>query len=151
MILEFRKTKADQNGFGEQKLLRATGIHRLCPVEALVRMKQVWPARFALKSMEGSKPLFRWASGKVLKRVEIQHLLQKVAKGVGLPPDRFLSHSLRIGGATALYQSTMDIELVKRMGRWQSLAVHRYLQDGGGVIPKVAEKMVATGDEVVVK
>lgn len=27
-----------------------------------------------------------------------------------------MSHSLRIGGATALYQATADIELVKRIG-----------------------------------
>ena len=70
----------------------------------------------------------------MLKRLEIQHFLQAAADGVGLPKSRFLSHSLRVGGATALYQATADIELVKRMGRWTSSAVHRYLQDGGAVM-----------------
>ena len=40
---------------------------------------------------------------------------------------RFGSHSLRIGGATALYQSTKDLEQVKRFGRWTSDAFHGYL------------------------
>ena len=145
VTLQFRKTKADQVGFGDSKLLKATGRRHLCPVEALERMRLVWPARFEVQSKESSKPLFRWASGGVLKRLEIQGLLQKAATGVGLPPERFMSHSLRIGGATALYQSTMDIELVKRMGRWSSGAVHRYLQDGGCVIPQVAQRMADLG------
>ena len=72
--------------------------------------------------------------------VIVQHFLQRAAEGVGLPKDRFLSHSLRVGGATALYQATTDIELVKRMGRWTSSAVHRYLQDGGAV-KGVSQKM----------
>ena len=55
------------------------------------------------------------------------------AAGVGLPPDRFMSHSLRIGGASALFQATADIELVKRMGRRASSAVQSYLFDGGTV------------------
>ena len=147
VTLTFRKTKADQLGFGDSKLLKSTGRHHLCPVEALERMRKVWPLRFQDGKTEATRPLFRWSSGKVLNRGEIQVLLQRAARGVGLPPERFLSHSLRIGGATALYQSTMDVELVKRMGRWTSSAVHRYLQDGGGLIPKVAERMATMGEK----
>ena len=147
VTLTFRKTKSDQLGFGDVKMLKATNRRHLCPVEALERMRKVWPARFQQGSGEAVKPLFRWSSGKVLNRMEVQVLLQRAARGVGLPPERFLSHSLRIGGATALYQATMDVELVKRMGRWSSSAVHRYLQDGGGLIPKVAERMATMGEK----
>jgi hypothetical protein len=130
VTVQFRKTKVDQMAFGEAKTLRATGRRYLCPVEALWRMKTYWPRRFAKDSSTSKEPLFRWGSGGVLKRLEVQHFLQKAAEGVGLPGDRFLTHSLRIGGATALFQATADIELVKRMGRWTSSAVHRYLEDG---------------------
>eukprot|EP00435_Cladocopium_sp_Y103_P042118 s923_g11.t1 len=133
VTIQIRKSKVDQMGFGDSKTLRATGRRFLCPVEALVRMKRFWPNRFRQSSQESAEALFRWATGGVLKRLEIQHFLQKAAEGVGLPGDRFMSHSLRVGGATALYQATADIELVKRMGRWTSSAVHRYLQDGGTV------------------
>eukprot|EP00435_Cladocopium_sp_Y103_P012460 s1027_g3.t1 len=91
VALQFRKTKTDQLAFGDTKTLKATGVAYLCG---------------------------RWAMGGVVRRLEIQHLLQKSAAAVGLEGDRFMSHSLRIGGATALYQATSDIELVKRLGRW---------------------------------
>ena len=133
VTIQFRKTKADQLGFGDAKMLKATGRRFLCPVEALWRMRKFFPNRFMKDSKDGMDPVFRWTAGGVLKRLEIQHFLQKAADGVGLPRDRFLSHSLRVGGATALYQATSDIELVKRMGRWSSSAIHRYLQDGGEV------------------
>ena len=143
VTLQFRKTKADQLAFGESKTLKSTGKKFLCPVEALERMRLTWPRRFNVASQEGKSPLFRWSSGAVLKRTEIQLLLQRAAQGVGLPPERFLSHSLRIGGATALYQATADIELVKRMGRWSSSTVQRYLHDGGSTIPRVSQQMAA--------
>ena len=71
----------------------------------------------------------------------MQYILQKAGAAVGLPADRFMSHSLRIGGASALYQVTADVELVKRMGRWSSSAVQRYLHDGGHVLKELATKM----------
>ena len=143
ITLQFRKTKVDQMAFGTSKTLESTGRHHLCPVEAMERMRQSWPLRFQDGHSENSKPLFRWASGRVLKRLEIQHLLQRAASGVGLPPCRFLSHSLRIGGATALFQSTADIEMGKRAGRWTSSAAQRYLHDGGAV-SGISKKMAAT-------
>ena len=140
VTLRFRKTKADQLAFGDSKTLSATGRTFLCPVKALERMKAVWPLRFQTGHAESQLPLFRWSSGAVLKRTEIQLFLQKSAEGVGLPADRFLSHSLRIGGATALYQATADIELVKRLGRWTSSSVHRYLEDGVERLQALQEK-----------
>ena len=143
--LFFRKTKNDQLAFGDTKTLQATGRKHLCPVEALDRMRQVWTMRFLPGHAESTKPLFRWSNGQVIKRIEIQHFLQEAAVGVGLPPGRFMSHSLRIGEASALFQSTADIELVKRAGRWSSSAVQRYLFDGGSV-SAVSKKMAAVGD-----
>ena len=140
VTLTFRKTKVDQLAFGDAKTLKSTGRRYLCPVEALVRMRKIWPNRFQKGHGESCLPLFRWASGSVLKRLEVQHLLQKAAEGVGLQGDRYMAHSLRIGGATALYQATGDIELVKRIGRWTSSAVHRYLEDGG-TISNASRKM----------
>ena len=56
---------------------------------------------------------------------------------------RFESHSRRIGGASALYHATGEIEMVKRFGRWLSGAFHVYLWDsdeqGKGVAAKMAK------------
>ena len=118
VTVQLRKTKADQEAFGSCKTMAKTGVAHLCPVEALDNYRKVCPGRF--QGAEAHKPLFRWGNGAALKRIEVQYLLQKAAGAVGLPPDRFLSHSLRIGGARALFQASADIALVKRMGRWTS-------------------------------
>ena len=52
-----------------------------------------------------------------------------------------MTHSLRIGGASALYHATGEIETVKRYGRWASGAFHRYLWDSAEQSKGVAEKM----------
>ena len=79
VCLQFRKTKSDQVGSGDSKLLKATGKRHLCPVEALERMRQIFPHRFMVNNAEGTRPLFRWGSGKMLKRMEIQNLLRRAA------------------------------------------------------------------------
>ena len=40
------------------------------------------------------------------------------------------SHSLRIGGATALFNAVGSIDVVKRFGRWRSSAFQSYLWEG---------------------
>ena len=139
VTVQFRKTKSDQEAFGSCKTMGSTGTPCLCPVEALEEYKAVAPTRF--KGGEAWSPLFRWADGTLLKRLEVQEILQRAARAEGLPADRFLSHSLRIGGASALFQVSADVELVKRMGRWSSSAVQRYLHDGGHVLKQLSQKM----------
>ena len=139
ITVQFRKTKADQEAFGSCKTMGATGKQYLCPVVAMENYRIVCPGRF--QGADAERPLFRWGNGTMLKRTEVQYLLQKAAEAEGLPSERFMSHSLRIGGASALYQVSGDIELVKRMGRWSSSAVQRYLFDGGDVVKQLSVKM----------
>ena len=144
VTIQFRKTKADQEAFGTCKTMLQTQVPGICVVEAMKTLMEVVPRRF--QGPEAHLPLFRWASGQVLRRLEVRNILQKSARAVGLPAERFQSHSLRIGGASALYQATGEIELVKRTGRWTSSAVHRYLHDSGDVLKGLASKM-ATVDQ----
>ncbi|OLP75601.1 hypothetical protein AK812_SmicGene44576 [Symbiodinium microadriaticum] len=147
VTLQFRKTKTDQEAFGTCKTMYESGVEGLCVVSALRAFRARAPQRFGTGS-EALKPLFRWASGQMLRRTQVQHLLQRAAVGVGLPPERFMSHSLRIGGASALFQATGEIELVKRTGRWSSAAVQRYIHDGERALKEAAMKM-ATAEQKV--
>ena len=45
LTLQFRKTKADQQSFGESKTVVATGVLGLCPVEPMVKFREVAPHR----------------------------------------------------------------------------------------------------------
>ena len=129
VTIQFRKTKADQEAFGTCKTLLRSKVPQVCVVEALERMRESALRRFG-NGPESHQPLFRWASGQVLKRLEVQNILQRAAKEVDLPVERFQSHSLRIGGASALYQATGEVELVKR-SEWMS----------GDVLKGVARQM----------
>ena len=147
VTIQFRKTKTDQDAFGTCKTMYLSQVQGLCVVTALCEYKAVAPQMFGSGS-EALKPLFRWANGQMLKRTQVQAALQKAAKAVGLPPERFLSHSLRIGGASTMFQATGEIELVKRTGRWSSSAVQRYLHDGEVALRNVASKMASVEQQV---
>ena len=97
----------------------------LCPVRALGEMERHYPERF--RGAEAEEPLFRFEDGVPITRDDIHGLVQLAAVADGQEGARFGSHSLRIGGATALYQGTKDLEQVKRFGRWTSDAFHGYL------------------------
>ena len=79
---------------------------------------------------EQDLPLFRWANGEPVKRSYVREILGLAAVRLGLPRSRVGVHSLRVGGATALWVGTQgSATLVRRLGRWASDAVHAYLWD----------------------
>ena len=91
--------------------------------------------------MEAAEPLFRWGDGSPVKRHQVQERLERAAVGLGMDPTRFRTHSLRIGGATALYHVRPDTELIKRFGRWSSTAFHAYLWEGNETAKGIATAM----------
>ena len=97
-------------------------------VEAMELLAGWCPERFR-GGPEAGLPLLRWEDGTMVDRLDILAALGEAAEAVGLPAERFKPHSLRIGGASALYHATGEIETVKRYGRWSSGAFHRYLWD----------------------
>ena len=99
----------------------------LCPVTALGRLQTTFPER-APGGHEQDLPLFRWANGEPVKRSYVREILGLAAVRLGLPRSRVGVHSLRVGGATALWVGTQgNATLVRRLGRWASDAVHSYL------------------------
>ena len=59
----------------------------------------------------------------------------------GANPDSVGSHSLRIGGASALWAAYKDSALVRRWGRWSSDAFHGYLWDARLAAQGVSDSM----------
>ena len=149
--LQFRKSKTDQEAFGATRThfanYKACSGVRLCPVEALEMLRSWQPGRFGT-GPEAGLPLFRWANGVVLHRTQVQQLLQEAAAACGLPAGRFMTHSLRIGGASALFHATNEIEVVKRCGRCQSGALHGYLWNAAEQSKGMAEGM-ATAEATI--
>ena len=74
-------------------------------------------------------------------REHIQQLLEEATIATGGDPGRIGTHSLRIGGATALYHTVQDLAYVQRFGRWASEAYHVYLWDSHELTKGLAKKM----------
>lgn len=127
VAIEVRASKVDQMNLGTWRNHFASG-KLVCPVEALKALQRLFPQRFKGGSEE-SMPLFRRANGHPLWRSQVQGLVDWAAETEGLPPARFGSHSFRIGGATALLHAGVQIEVIKRWGRWVSDSFQRYLWD----------------------
>jgi len=139
VTINVRASKADQGAFGAARTAFKTNT-RICVVFAVWCLRRWAPERFG-EGPEAHLPVCRWASGDLVKREEVQALLQKAGPAVGVPAARLMSHSLRIGGASALYHATGDIGVVQRFGRWASDSVHRYLWDSEDQARGVAAAM----------
>ena len=67
-----------------------------------------------------STPMFRRSDGTAFSVAELRDIVKALMRAVGEDPDQFGAHSLRIGGATALYAAGADPIHIKTMGRWSS-------------------------------
>ena len=139
LVVHITQSKTDQYNVGT---IRNTFITKdeICPVKAMAEIYRVAPHRF--QSEQAENPLFLKTSGEPIRREEIQHLLELSAMAFGVNADRMGSHSLRIGGATALYHTVQDLEIVKRFGRWKSDAFHGYLWESHEPQRGLSEGMV---------
>ena len=63
----------------------------------------------------------------MLKRDAVASIINMAAVAEGVNPTDMGTHSMRIGGATALYHCTQDLHLVRRYGRWSSNSFLGYL------------------------
>ena len=125
VVIYLTGSKTDQYNQGTIRNHYRSGDLCLCPVRAFGEMERHYPERF--RGAEAEEPLFRFEDGTPITRDDIHGMVQLAAVADGQQGARFGSHSLRIGGATALYQGTKDLEQVKRFGRWTSDAFHGYL------------------------
>ena len=98
VVLTIRGSKTDQLNEGNVKnRFRAAG--ELCVIEAMQHVQARAPERW---HAERHERLLRWANGKPVRRHEVQAPIMQAAAALGGDPARIGTHSLRIGGASAL-------------------------------------------------
>ena len=59
----------------------------------------------------------------------VRKMLKQLLLKLGLEPKYYNTHSFRAGRATDMLKAGRDIETIKRLGRWRSNAVYKYLKD----------------------
>ena len=112
-VLFIGRSKADVFGYGQSVTLGATG-GPLCPVTALKAMRAGQPSHLVDDS-----PLF-WIGGGALRREDIVRVVKQIATGMGKNPVEYSTHSLRRGGASALWAQGFNRAQIQVIGRWRS-------------------------------
>ena len=69
---------------------------------------------------EEATPMFRKPNGDAYTTDEVRDLVRLLMAAIGERAEEFGAHSLRIGGATALFAAGADPLHIKTMGRWSS-------------------------------
>ena len=115
--------------------------HEVCAVKALIQLYLHFPQRYQ-GGAEAEELLFRTREDKPVPRAAIQALIERAAKGLNLPEGDLGTHSLRFGGASALWAQYQDTSLVKRWGRWASDSFQTYIWEARETARGVSQKMI---------
>ena len=112
----------NQYGRNEVRIQHNTGDKILCPVIA---------ARWVIKAVKYfgtgmDDPALSTGYGNGVSAVWILKILKTLAKSMGLDPQNYSSHSVRIGGATVLLNAGCDPLIIKLLGRWLSNCFEEY-------------------------
>ena len=99
-----------------------------CPVRALKAYL------FEYKHTTG--PLFQFKNGSPVFYSFVADKLHTVISFLGLDHNRYKPHSIRTGAATSAYCQGLSEDDIKRMGRWESNAVSRYISINAFSFPK---------------
>ena len=114
----------------------------LCVVTALLGLFDAYPAKFR-KARDA--PFTTWRSGEAIPASNITAILRAAAFKQGQKSEAYSLHSLRAGGATALYRATRDIELVARFGRWRTASISSYLWESDQAMSGLSDMMIKGG------
>ena len=133
--ITIRASKTDQYKEGARRSLTVSG-RTLCVVQALQALYKATPR------MVDSAPLFSSQGCGMITRGFISEVLKSAAKDLGYPTTGLSSHSLRGGGATALWNAGRSAEEICYLGRWKSdswkIYTHMTAQRLAGVSADIA-------------
>ena len=88
-------------------------------------------------------PLFRHKNGKSVSTKDVVKFLKREVAAIGLDPDHYSGHSVRIGGATAaLSCPSGDEYTVKVMGYWLGEAVRLYTRPTREMVTALQREMM---------
>jgi len=124
--------KNDQYGRGSWRTMHKSGDPVLCPVRALRHIRR---ARLELNSNDTH------LCGSLGCRA-VTNALKQTARRIGVPDINYSTHSIRIGGATALISGGADGLSVKLLGRWMSNCYAEYPVQSAAATRDLARRMV---------
>ncbi|ETI44358.1 hypothetical protein F443_10937 [Phytophthora nicotianae P1569] len=126
-------SKNDQYGRGAWRTMHSSGDKLLCLVEAL---RHILVARRGLNKMNSEYLCLDLDSKTVAKA------LKATAEKAGVPASNYATHSLRIGGASALLNGKVDSLVIKILGQWVSRCYEEYPRQAAAATIGLTKRMV---------
>ena len=129
-LLEYQRSgKADQEERGAINNVYADEEGSSgCTVKLYNQVRAMNPAYFAPEN--DKKFLFTMSDGSLLKTGPLEKLLKDGAERLGFNRDGITLHSLRAGGATAMWHAGYSTYAIQGRGRWRSDASKTYIWEG---------------------
>jgi hypothetical protein len=129
--------KNDQFGRGAWRTMHASGDPVICPVAALKHLKK------ARRAGTHKSP---YLCGN-LTAATMAEALKATAKSIGVPESSYSTHSIRIGGATALLSGQVSSTAIKLLGRWISNCFEQYPTQAANSTTSLSRRMMGTGGQ----
>lgn len=114
--------------------------HPLCVVKLFNLMRSAKPSH--LSTGNSGTHVFTLTSGKVLHRDKVEAKLRQAAQQLHVPAAMVSTHSLRAGGATAMWAAGYSVEEIQRRGRWASQCFRIYIWEGRERAEGVGSRML---------
>ncbi|KAE8908925.1 hypothetical protein PF003_g7143 [Phytophthora fragariae] len=114
--------KNNQYGREERRFQHKSGHSTLCPVKAA---RWIHKAATALRTRD-DEPALSMGPNHGISASEITKTIKAGAVADGQNPDKFSTHSVQVGGATALLNNGADRLVIKLLGRWLSNSFEEY-------------------------
>ena len=129
LIVTLSRSKTDQEGQGTKKGIPFGNFDDTCPVSAL----QEWLKTSDITTGAIFRGIDRHGniSEKRLTSKAVSLIIKRIAKKVGLDPEKYAGHSLRAGLATqASIAGASEIEIMNQTGHRSIVTLRRYIRDG---------------------
>ena len=117
--IKIKSNPAAAEDLGEDK----KHLH-FCPFEILEEYIAIRP-----DMRNRQEQFFMFRDNSPVQAHHLRTVLKELIKMAGLRPELYSGHSLRIGRASQLAKLGVSVETIKKLGRWRSNAVFRYLRD----------------------
>lgn len=148
--IHVRLSKTDQWGEGFRRRLYRAAHPSLCVVQALLNhllestdLPVSWPV--VACDLRGTVRDCGAGPSSYVRRQDVGKALQAGARWLGEEPSGYTSHSLRIGGATALHDLGVPDHWIMTMGFWKSATYLRYCRLTTRV-PRTLARVMAHGE-----
>lgn len=130
MVIRIKKSKTDGEGRGYERAITANSDPHLCVVKAVMvhlLLTPDLPAEYPVCAFDAAASASGRA-GQVVTRADVATALKVVAIRLGEDVTLVSSHSLRIGGATAMAAAGFPDSFICYWGFWRSPAYRGYIR-----------------------